>query len=282
MPGWPGPPNRHSQGVSEPDATVSIVVIFLVAALFLTSQANAAEWSVTELHYQNGILSAPTFAGGDKARTDILTFQHASGWEYGDNFFFIDFLDDSKKDGFNDTDFYGELYLNLSLGKILGVDLSLGPIRDIGLLVGLNAGADANVLKYLPGFRISWDIPGFAFANVDVAMYIDASKGAESGGAPTEEDSFYIDVNWAYPFHIGSHGFSIEGHVEYIGERTNEFGEKVHGWVLAQPQLRYDLGSAFGAGQRFYLGVEWQFWMNKLGDDATDESGAQLLLVWRL
>lgn len=277
-----GPVRRGKPGAGAPGVDVRAVAVLLLALSSYTSQVRAAEWSVTELQYQAGSLSAPTFAGGERARTDILTFQHASGWEYGDNFIFIDFLDDSTKDGFNDADFYGEIYVNLSLGKIIGFGSVIGPARDIGLLAGVNAGADANVLKYLPGFRISWDIPGFIFFNLDAALYIDANKGASSGGAPAESDSYYVDINWAYPFHIGRHGFSIEGHVEYIAERTNEFGEKAHGWILAQPQLRYDLGEALGASGRLYVGVEWQYWMNKLGDDATDESAGQLLVMWRL
>ena len=255
----------------------------MTVVLFPASLAHGADWSSTELHYQRGSLLAPSFAGGAEADTDILTFQHASGWAYGDNFFFIDFLSDNTQDGFNDTDFYGELYVHLSLGKTFGGGrLMWGPVQDIGMLAGVNAGADADVLKFLPGVRISWAAPGFAFLNLDMALYIDASRGAEQGGAPREDDSYYVDINWAYPFQIGGHRFSLEGHIEYVGERKNEFGDRVFGWVLAQPQLRYDLGSAFGSESRFFVGVEWQYWMNKLGDDSTDENSAQFLFVWRL
>jgi len=255
----------------------------MVSLLFLghPAAAWAADWSATELHYQHGSITAPEFAGGASSTTDILTFQHASGWAYGDSFFFIDYLRDSKKDGFNDHDFYGELYVNFSLGKISGKDLGFGPIKDIGLLAGLNAGADANVVKYLPGIRIVWDIPGFAFLNLDVTLFMDASPGAGSGGAPKEKDSWYVDINWAYPFQIGGQGFSIEGHAEYIAGRKNEFGDDVKPWILAQPQLRWDAGGALGAPGRLYVGVEWQYWQNKLGGKKSESAG-QALVVWRL
>lgn len=261
-------------------------LIFLLIVLTLTNLSTillAADWSTTELHYQYGNLDSPGFAGGGDTPTTVLTFQHASGWKYGDNFFFIDFLDDSEIDGFNDSDYYGELYVNLSLSKILGGTVGIGPIKDIGLLAGLNLAGDANVRKYLPGIRLSWDVPGFAFLNTDFTAYVDDSSGVGSGGAPEENDSFMIDANWAYPLSIGAHDFSIEGHIEYIGQRQNEFGTEVRNWVLAQPQFRYDLGKTlFDTANVLHVGIEYQFWYHKLGDKDTNENRVQALVVWRL
>ncbi len=244
--------------------------------------ALAADWSVNEVQYQRGNLVAPGFAGGGSAATDIVTVQHASGWGIGDLFFFVDFLDDKRRDGFNDNDYYGELYANFSLGKITGKPFGLGAVKDIGLLAGINKGGDAKVLKYLPGVRLSWDAPGFAFLNSDFTAYLDHSEGTAHGGAPAENDSYMIDVNWAYPFSIGQQAFSIEGHVEYIGKRTNEFGGEVGAWILAQPQFRWDMGKAlYGKPNQLFVGVEYQYWRNKLGDRNTTESRPQFLAVWR-
>jgi hypothetical protein len=81
-----------------------------------------------------------------------------------------------------------------------------------------------------------------------------------------------IDVNWAYPIEIGGQKFSIEGHAEYIDSRDNEFGGKVKSWILAQPQIRWDIGNAlFGNPGKAYVGTELQYWNNKLGDGDTDE-----------
>lgn len=257
---------------------VSIIMFAIMAAG--AEAARAADWSVTELQYQRGRLETPSFIRTGKSGTTSLTFQHASGWKYGDTFFFFDYITDNTKDGFNDDDIYGEIYLNFSLGKISGKKVGGGPLKDIGLLMGMNEDADANVRKWLPGLRFSWDVPGFAFFNTDLTAYMDASSGVASGGAPKEDNSFMIDFNWSYPV---SSRFGIEGHMEYIGSRTNEFGGDVDAWILAQPQFRYDLGAElFQAPEQLYLGVEWQFWLNKLGDGATDESALQTLLVWRL
>lgn len=258
--------------------------IFLTAAIWVVASqaAQAAEWSTTELQYQYGQLVAPGFAGGGDAGTHILTLQHASGWDWGDVFFFVDSLHDKRKDGFNDHDLYGEIYVNFSLGKLLGKPVAMGAIKDVGLLAGFNAGMDAKVKKYLPGLRLAWDLPGFAFLNTDFMAYLDDSRGVADGGAPRESDSYLVDVNWARPFAIGGQSFSIEGHVEYAGSRTDEFGGKVSHWILAQPQFRWDAGKAwYGRPNQLFLGIEYQYWQNKLGDSGTTENRPQLLGVWR-
>ena len=247
----------------------------VVLVILSTLPARGAEWSNTELQLQFGNLDIPTFAGGGDSDHFIYTLQHASGWKYGDNFFFVDVLD-AQDPGFQDFDLYGEWYSNFSLGKIRGKKTGGGIASDVGLILGVNWGADANVKKYLPGLRLSLDLPGFAFANLDVAAYIDDSEGAASGGAPREDDAFMLDFNFARPFTIGEASFSIEGHVEYVAGRENEFGGRVESWILAQPQLRWN------PNDRISVGIEYQFWMNKLGDAATDESALQALFVWKL
>lgn len=246
-----------------------------LAVLLACTAVEAAEWSNTELHLQAGRLDVPTFAGGGKADHIIYTLEHASGWKYGDVFFFVDVLD-SRERGFQDFDVYGEAYANLSLGKIAGKPVGFGPVSDVGLIGGVNWAADPNVRKHAAGVRLSLSLPGFAFANVDVMALMDDSEGIASGGAPSEDDTVLVDFNFARPFKVGDAEFSIEGHIEYVGERTNELGNTVESWILAQPQLQWHI-----TGQ-IAVGIEYQFWMNKLGDGNTDENAVQALFVWNL
>ena len=281
--GWhsnPFPITRENSSLSE---------ILLVSQEDQPSECAAPEgpgdpnhWSTTEVQFQYGRLDAPSFAGGQSSDTKILTLQHASGWKYGDNYFFVDMLRDNVGDGFNDGDVYLEWYANFSLGKILDRKVGFGPISDVGVLAGINNAADADVLKWLPGIRLAWDVPGFAFFNTDFTAYLDDSRGAIGGGAPAETDGFMIDFNWARPFSIGRHDFIVEGHAEFIGGRRNEFGDDVNWWILAQPQFRYDLGkTVLGSANQLFVGIEWQVWTNKLGDASTDENAIQALVVWR-
>ena len=251
--------------------------VVLPALAWLAGASSAA--AQTEVHFQYGSHANPfteTTSG-----TIVVTLQHASFWRFGDNFFFIDVIDDGNNDGFNDNDFYGEWYSNFSLGKLAGRDLGAGPFADFGLIGGVAAGGDANFLQWLPGARISWSVPGFIFLNTDFMAGLDRSGGLDSGGAPKAGNRFVFDVNGLLPFDLGSQSFSISGHAEYVGATTDELGNDVNSWILAQPQFRWDLGKAMGGSANgLFAGLEYQYWRNKLGTPV-DERVVQLLGVWQ-
>ena len=276
----------------------------LATAVALTAgvslQASASDWSVNELQYQYGDLKKAFQGGGSESKTDgtsVLTFQHASGWKYGDNFYFIDWLDYGKTDyekangQESGTEFYGELYSNFSLGKITGNDLSFAFVKDVGIIAGFNFANEVETWYALPGVRLDLDIPGFAFAHLDTMAYIQMDDSEVADGVSIDEDdSWMIDFNWAYPFSIGSTKWTIEGHIEYIkgvDQKTTVagvgvFDEERDDWVLAQPQIRMDVGDLWGSPGQIFAGIEYQYWSSKLGDDQTDESVVQALFVWRL
>ena len=262
---------KNAQGLLGPYGLAQCLCV--LAVLLLASRVEAAEWSSTELHLQVGRLEVPSFAGGGSADHLTYTLQHASRWKHGNLFFFLD-VQDSRESGFQDFDAYGEAYANLSVGKISGKPMTFGPVSDVGLIGGVNWSADSNVRKYAAGVRLALDLPGFAFANLDVMALMDDSGGIASGGAPAQDDTVVGDFNFARPFRIGGADFSIEGHIEYAGKRTNELGGKVASWILAQPQLQWHVS------ERIAVGIEYQFWMNKLGDGSTDESAVLALFVW--
>ncbi len=268
-----------------------------LTALALTAALNApmvsAEiWGNTEVQLQAlGELERP--GTGGTADTTIITFQHAGGWEYGDNFFFMDYSRYSVNNDANfpvadSSELYGEWYSNFSLGAISGNDLSFGPVKDIGVVAGFNFAPEVDSAWVLPGVRFALDLPGFAFAQIDVTGYIHQGGGSADSPVFTvvdEDSSFMVDFAWAYPFKIGSTSWSIEGHLEYIDGRTqvNNFGTtELESWILFQPQIRLDLGEVLGQkAQRLFVGIEYQYWKNKLGEKGTDDNTAQLLAVWR-
>ena len=170
-----------------------------LAALLLG--VSTAAPSRAEFHLQYGKLLNP-FSGAEE-QTLVFTLQQASEWKFGDSFFFIDHLDDSRDDGFNDREFYAEWYPTLSLGKLAGRDFRLGPIADFSLVAGFNASGDGKVVKYLPGLRASWNLPGFLFLNTDLTAYLDGNTGISGGGPPATGNSFLFDVNWVFSLRGG-------------------------------------------------------------------------------
>ncbi|NQZ25469.1 MAG: hypothetical protein HRT55_04040 [Colwellia sp.] len=269
----------------------SLTALALTAALS-APMASAETWSNTEVQIQ-ALGELERVGTGGTADTTIITFQHAGGWEYGDNFFFMDYSRYSVNNDANfpvsdSSELYGEWYSNFSLGAITGNDLSFGPVKDIGIVAGFNFAPEVNSAWVLPGVRFALDLPGFAFAQIDVTGYIHQGGGSADSPVFTvvdEDSSFMVDFSWAYPFKIGSTSWSIEGHLEYIDGRTqvNNFGTtELESWILFQPQIRLDLGEVLGQkAQRLFVGIEYQYWKNKLGEKGTDDNAAQLLAVWR-
>ena len=92
-----------------------------------------------------------------------------------------------------------------------------------------------------------------------------------------------FDIGWDSAFDLGSQSFWFGGHAEYIGPTTNyESGRRLKGWILVQPQLGWDVGKALsGSPNHLFLGVEYQYWRNKLGVD-DDDNAAQLWVMWRM
>ena len=268
-----------------------LTALALTAALN-APMVNAEIWGNTEVQLQ-ALGELERVGTGGTADTTIITFQHAGGWEYGDNFFFMDYSRYSVNNDANfpvadSSELYGEWYSNFSLSAISGNDLSFGPVKDIGVVAGFNFAPEVDSAWILPGVRFALDLPGFAFAQIDVTGYIHQGGGSADSPVFTvvdEDSSFMIDFAWAYPFKIGSTSWSIEGHLEYIDGRTqvNNFGTtELESWILFQPQIRLDLGEVLGQkAQRLFVGVEYQYWKNKLGEKGTDDNAAQLLAVWR-
>lgn len=251
--------------------------VLFFALLFIPSLASAVEleWSHTELHFQYGDLAIPAYAGGGDAEHFVYTVQHASGWTYGDNYFFVDTMDAQDTD-FQDFDIYGEWYTTLSFKKMTGHTFTRWPIADMGLILGFAWAKKGEWRKYLPGVRVALDLPGFRFANLDFMAFLDDSAGAgPPDRAPRESHSFQINFNFIRPFTIAGLQFSIEGYGEYVGARVNEFGHGVGPWFLMQPQFRWHPTDWLA------LGIEWQYWTHKLGDRGTDENVPQLLIVWK-
>lgn len=272
--------------------TTTLTALALTTAL-TTQFASAETWSNTEVQLQAGG-EFEMNAGNTQSTGTIITFQHAGGWEYGDNFFFIDSSQYSGKNGTADSaEMYAEWYSNFSLGAITGNDLSFGPVKDVGLVMGVNYAPEVDSTWVLPGVTFALDLPGFAFATLNVSAFIHA-KGADSSFAGDfnspfkiidEDSSFMVDFAWAYPFKLGSTSWSIEGHLEYIDGRTqvNNFGTtELESWILFQPQVRLDVGELIGTeSNRLFAGIEYQYFKNKLGVKDVDENTVQFLAVWR-
>ncbi|WP_220814773.1 outer membrane protein OmpK [Pseudomonas paralcaligenes] len=250
----------------------------LAATLLAGSQALAADllqWQDNSLTYLNGIDFKI-----DPPRQQTVTFEHASGWSFGDLFIFVDGIkyNTEATNGAGDGHtFYGEISPRLSFGKISGADLSFGPIKDVLLAATYEFGED-DVDAYLLGPAVDLDIPGFDFFQLNT--YYREPDGKRDGSGVWQ-----ITPAWSYTIPVGNSDLVIDGFMDWVVDNDDSYHANLH----FNPQVKYDLAKAMGWGKRFYVGVEYDYWSDKYGIDddsylgdeilgGTDQSAISLLL----
>ena len=242
--------------------TRSLLATILVLAL-TAGAAGAADWSSTnvQLLYGDGFKVAPP-----EART-IITLEHASGWTYGDNFFFFDITEPFA----NDTSVYGEWHPRFSFGKMLGKSAGTGFIKDTLIATELNV--DAGWRAYLYGIGFDLDIPHFQFFALNIFIRDDMTI--------PDDSTYQISPSWNLPFDLGKTNWQFRGFLDYSGsEGKNAVGDDNKAQLLAQPQLLVNMGSIFQKPGTLWVGVEYQYWQNKYGFDGVDESFVQVMGRW--
>ena len=250
--------------------------------------ATAAEWSDTSIGYRYGTKFAEPFNTRDISK-NIFNLNHVSGYKYGTNFFNVDFLVSDSKDpsDFRSTDGAQEAYVvyrhTLSFSKVSGKDLKFGVIRDLGLTVGFdwNTKNDAgyNSKKRMPvlGPTVSFDVPGFL--NVSVLALWESNAPCTSFPPPSCVSRYrykthpMLNAAWGIP--IGSSPFSFEGFLNYIASKgRNEFGGPTKPETNFDAQIMLDVGRVMGGPKNtLKVGLEYQYWRNKFGNDHSGPAG---------
>ncbi len=263
---------------------INFIFLFLIN---LTLSAQASAWSSTEVQWLYGDIKFPS--NTDEAKTSVFTLTNSSGGDSWGTFLFIDraTYDYDSKPGDN-IEFVSKYFANYSLSTLTGKNLSWEVISDTRLVAGYKHAPEVDSLWFMPGIQFELDLPGFDFSNLRFTYYkhqFGGSKHADHFTVRDETSSYVINFAWKYPFMIGSTHWTLEGFAEFVKGNTqiSNFGttDKAS-WLLAQPQLRMDLGDALGMqSNTFFVGIEYQFWNNKLGNSAVDESSPQFMMAYR-
>ena len=236
----------------------------------ISMSAVATDWSNTEVMFLKG----NDYHLGSKApethSATTITIQHASGWEYGDNYFYFDLTKETDTDA-GSSDIFGEYYTRLSYGKISGSGMSEGFIKDTLLIAGVNYGTNFRVNTFGVGFDLN--IPGFDWARLDIQSY----KIAQGQPGATEA-TYQITPSWSIPFKIGNAKFDFTGFIDIIGETGGSSATQ----YLTQPQIRLDVGNFFDKPNVFYVGIEYSYWKNKLGVEGVNDHVPQLMIVYKM
>ncbi len=246
------PPERADQKSSSADGFSTWDIQWLYGSAFHEpgSQQNVGKWTVT--------------------------LENSAAWRWGSSYFFMDYLRSDAADQ-NAAEFYGEWYPSASIGKILGIDFCLRPVKDVLFTMGFNAGAKstgASPLVYLPGLTFDLQIPAFQFFSLGIYAYIERGRinGQDNG---SNKSSYQITPSWSLPFTVGAARFRFDGFLDYIGSH----GQSAY-QIVSQPTIKLDLGHFWHKPDRLFAGIEWAYWRNKYGISGLRQSTAQVVLMW--
>ena len=232
--------------------------LMLAGSLLAGGQAMAGDWvqwqdnSLTYLYGKDYTVNPPN--------QQTVTFEHADGWKYGDNFLFIDKTfyngQDDSLNGSNSV--YGEVSPRLSFGKIFGTKFEFGPIKDVLLAMTYEWGEN-DVESYLigPGFDLA--IPGFDYFQLN--FYQRNTEGGRPG-----DDVWQVSPVWSYTIPVGSSDIKIDGFMDWVVDNDVNSEGTYHANLHFVPQIKYDLGKALHWGEKqLYVGIEYDYWSNKYG-----------------
>lgn len=242
----------------------------------------AAEFSDTSISYRYGTQFREPFNDQEIIK-NIVALTHASGYAYGQNFVNVDFLFSNDKDpstvgGSGAQEAYVVYRNTLDIGKAIGKELNYSILRGVGATAGFDVNTK-NDYSYASKKRMlvlgptfSFDTPGFL--NVGL-LYL-----RESNAPIGHPQRYYykwhpmLTSSWLIPF--PDPRFQFEGFVNYIAAKgKNEFGGGTKPETNFDGQIMFDV-SGFAGGRKglFRVGVEYQFWKNKFGNDHDGPAGS--------
>ena len=206
-----------------------------------------------------------------------FTFEHASGWTFGDLFIFVDQINYNGEEDPNlgENTYYGEISPRLSFGKIFDQKLELGPISDVLLAATYERGENRNQ-NYLLGPGFDLKLPGFDYFQLN--FYYRKPDGITNNPS----GQWQVTPVWSYTIPVGNSDVVIDGFMDWVWnnkDATSDRPNDLHANLHFNPQIKYDLGKAMGwsAVKHFYVGIEYDYWKNKYAIDDNSFLGDEIL-----
>jgi hypothetical protein len=227
----------------------------------------------------------PGTNNGNDIEKSILNFQHVNTDRYGSNFIDIDFLFSAKDEPVNGnpsqgaTEVYGVFRRYWSFSKISGMDVSNGIIRDFGLRMGgdLNTKNDpfsSEKKLVVVGPQVEFNVPvGFFFVSTNYSH--EWNHNGIVGKNVDFDPAFEVESAWLFPFSVANSAFVFRGFFNYVAPKGKDgFGNQTKGEILTRPELMLDVGNYWGQKGKFEVGVGYEYWLNKFGNNHDTTVGA--------
>jgi nucleoside-specific outer membrane channel protein Tsx len=237
--------------------------LFLVLAFGYPS--HAATWSKSSI----SLLEGSSFQLGDSYRKE-LTFEQASAYDHGDNFFWLDVTNPGQADSSGQSGVYGEWITRYRVwspdqGKLF---------KNLYVAYSLEFGDSGVATRtQLYGLSIDSVVPGFLFLKTSLLVRDALLKVGQS-----------LQLTIAYQtksMRIWNGDFYVGGYIDYVMGAEGESGSIADTHLNTAHQFLYDVGRFFKKENTIYSGIEYQYWSSKYGIPGGPlESHAKWMIKW--
>ena len=222
--------------------------------------------------------------GGTPIQKYIFGLTHFDVWNYGTNFFNIEFLQSDSKDppagaianaGTGATEIYGVYRGTLSGNSLTGTKaFSFGPIKDISLGFGgdfntknTTFGPSKKLLVIGPHIDFALPIPGAVFG-VSLNLAHEWNYNGIVGKAVSFRAAPEIETNYMIPLAFTGVPLRLEGYTNFVlpkGKDGFQNWSKLE--INSDTKLALDIGKLAGWGRSVDVFVGYKYWLNKFGND---------------
>jgi len=243
-------------------------LLSLVLLCSMTTANAETYWSDNSLSYLKNLQDFEVLTNDD---INVFTFEHVSGHNWGDVFFFVDRIN-GKADNNNPKhkETYSEFSPRLSLSYLTGNDLSFGVIKDLFIAgtyeysSGSSGDFGFGFDNYLYGIGASWNLFDKGFFNTNL-YYANNEK---------IDNDQQLTVSWGYPMEFGKHHIMFDGYIDWSTSADDHEAD-----FHFNPQLKLDVGNYFGNPKKLEVGIEYSFWRNKFGIAGLDDESTVSFLI---
>lgn len=200
-------------------------------------------------------------------RLTTFTAEHFGSYKAFEQFGFADF---SYNHDVEDFEIYTEWYPKLDLSYFINGNLQWGPLSKVLLGGGINALVlnPDDFFIILGGPVWQFDVPGFNLFQLETYVYQDVDFST----------SYQLTFSWDVPLPISENIIlRTRGFIDDIGSYGTYARQ-----LVAQPQLLIDIGNFWENPERLFVGIEWRYWNNFLGQKGVTESIPQLEIFYQL
>jgi nucleoside-specific outer membrane channel protein Tsx len=277
--------------------------LVLLGSTFCTSSAFAQFQDNSFTYWYSPSFREPDTNNGNNIMKNVIEFTHVDGGnKFGNNFLNIDMYHSNAGDPtatatptnpnpttVGATEVYAVYRHDISLSKLTGKKLAFGPVKDVLATIGIDLSTKNTT--FAPGKKLP--VAGVTFAVKvpkgfwDISLLWDKEwdhngyggfnnpKIYDANGGVVFQSAMMISTAWNIPFKVAKVPLSFEGFgLLNTSKGPDGAGNPTKPETLLHPKLMYNFGKLIGEKHNWQIGVGYEYWEHKYGEDTKHNSGS--------